>query len=173
MRLFPGAVVAAALVAGAGLAAGCGGEKAEQKAAEKAVERAIEKQTGGKAEVEIGSGSIRITTKEGRVEYAAGEERWPDDLPGEVPKLEGAKVTGVNRVTEGARQTWMIGLENVGSAAFRGYVDGLKKEGWSIGVITTTEDGQMVQAAREALTLVASYDGGDGAAVLQVHRGDE
>ena len=158
-------VAGAVLVGGVALLAGCG-RKAEEKVAEKMIERA----SGGQADVDIQSGKVRIKTKDGEAEFTAEGSTWPGDLPGEVPKFEKGKLTGTNRVSQGDTESWILVFEDVERKHFGEFIGELKSAGWKIMMTTSSEDAEIVQAVRDDLTLMTTYDGGDRGASIQVHR---
>ncbi len=82
------------------LATSAGCKKAAEKIAEKAAEKMVESESGGKADVDISEGKIKITSKEGgeekSVEFSGGEgAALPADYPAGIPAYPDAKLVGM------------------------------------------------------------------------------
>ncbi|GEM_PF-395752 len=153
-------VVAAALV----LAGAC--RKANESRAEKMIEKALEKAGGGKADIDLKGGKMSIKTDEGKAdfsvedgkmtvksddgtaEFSSGGNKWPEDVPGDVPKFEGGKVTAALRGTQGQGKSWTIGFDGVEEADYAKYVEKLKSGGWEIVLSMAVDDGAITQAKK-------------------------
>lgn len=158
-------VVAAALV----LTGAC--QRASEKRAEKMIENALEKASGGKADIDLKGGKMSIKTDEGQAdvslegdkltvksedgtaELSSGGNKWPEDIPGDVPRFEGGKITATLRGSQGQGKTWTIGFDGVEEADYAKYVEALKADGWQIIVNMSAEDGAVTQA-RKGTTVV-------------------
>ena len=106
------------------------GKKISQKASEKTTEKIIEKQIGGKADVDIDKGNVKVETKEGKME--AGENvKLPSDFPKDIYVIEGTiKVA----VSDQARESRTISIETDKSMdeVYSLYQEKLKSDGWKI-----------------------------------------
>lgn len=109
--------------------AGCG-KSITQKASEKAAEKIIEKQTGGKANVDINKGNVKVETKEGKME--AGENvKLPSDFPKDIYVIEGTiKAAISDQAREG--QTISIETDKSMDEVYSLYQEKLKSDGWKI-----------------------------------------
>jgi hypothetical protein len=141
-------VVAAALV----FAGAC--RKANESRAEKAIENAMEKASGGKADVDLSGGKISVKTDQGTADFIAAGGKWPEDVPGDVPKFEGGKVTATLRGTQGQGKTWTIAFDQVETAAYAKYVETIKAAGYAIITTMDIEDGAVTQA-RKGKTVIS------------------
>lgn len=138
------------------LTTSCGGKKAEEERAAEAVESVVKKATGKKAKVDFKKGKLKYETDEGSVEMKE-ENKWPSDLPGEVPGFEGAKVKAVIRSKTEQGQQWTIMVGNITGEKMDDYVKKLKETGWEIGLESTMGDGAMIQARKESLFIIFGY----------------
>ena len=126
--------------------AGCG-KSISQRAGEKAAEKIIEKQSGGKADVDINKGNVKVETEQGKME--AGENvKLPSDFPQDVYVIEGAvKAVFSNQANGG----YTISIEtdkglNEASAA---YQEKFKSDGWKITGTMSFEDTASVTAEKD------------------------
>ena len=130
-------IVAAALVAGAA----CKSKSAQEKIVENRLERALEKASGGKVDIDLKGGTLKVKTAEGESVLTTGEQKWPEDLPGGMVKLDGAKVSSVTRTGDEERKIWSIQLTDFGDGVFERYAEKLKAEGWAIGTSMAFDNG--------------------------------
>lgn len=137
------------------LASAC--QKAGEKSAEKMIEKAMEKAGGGKADVDLSGGKISVKTDQGTADISVNGGKWPEDLPGDVPKFEGGKVTGVFKGTQGQGKTWTIAMQGVDEAAYGKYVEALKAAGYELAANISTADGAMTQAKKGTTVVVATF----------------
>ena len=135
--------------------AGC--KKAGEKMAEKSIENAIEKASGGKAEVDLKSGNIKVKTAEGESSFSTSNE-WPNDLPEGVPQFKMGKVKGVTRHQAEGKKTWNVILESIEKGSVEKYTELLKSDGWTIGQTVSMGDGGMVQATKDKLMILAMFN---------------
>jgi len=129
-----------------------------EKMAENMMERALEKGSGGKANVDIAGGKVKIQGAEGVGEIEYGATKWPDDLPEGALRYEGGKIKGVTRSTRPDGRSWMVMLEGVDVASVNAYVEALKGEGWTIPTNMVVDKGGMFQAEKEKLYLIGMYN---------------
>ena len=130
--------------------------KSREKAAEEMAKNAIERATGGKATVDLQSGSVKVKTDEGEISW--GETAaWPEDLSSDVPKFTYGKITGVVRASEGDVKHWTLALAEMESDGLTKYIDTLKSEGWSIVVDARTAEGGTVVAEKGKFNLTVGY----------------
>jgi len=108
---------------------GCG-KSVSQIVGEKATEKIIENQTGGKANVDINNGNVKVDTKEGSIETGANV-KLPADFPSDVYVIEGSMVAAMS---DQANKSFTISIEINKSLeeASTIYQTELKKQGWSI-----------------------------------------
>ncbi|OPZ26339.1 MAG: hypothetical protein BWZ02_02065 [Lentisphaerae bacterium ADurb.BinA184] len=119
------------------VAVGCGRKEAAaprggapERAAEALIERAIEKDQGGKADVDITAGGIKVKTGEGEMELNAGEGvKLPADFPSDVTVYSGAKVRSVIKVPDGTGVVLESGDAVAKVAA--AYREKMKAGGWA------------------------------------------
>jgi hypothetical protein len=137
------------------LASAC--QKANEKSAEKMIEKAMEKAGGGKADIDLSGGKISVKTDQGTADISVGGGKWPEDLPVDVPKFDGGKVTGVFKGAQGQGKSWTIAVTDVDEAAYGKYVEALKAAGYELAVNMTTADGAMTQAKKGTTVVVATY----------------
>jgi hypothetical protein len=140
-------IVAAALVAGAA----CKSKSAQEKIVENRLERALEKASGGKVDIDLKAGTMKVKTAEGDSVLTTGEQKWPEDLPDSAIKFEDAKVRAVARSSTEKGKNWTIHLLDVGENALDGYSAKLKDGGWAIEMTTTTGQGGTIVATKDDL----------------------
>jgi hypothetical protein len=133
--------------------AACKGKSLSEKIAEKAIERA----TGGKAQVDANSGSLKIKTKEGEVEYGAAS-KWPSDIPEDVPKFEAGKFQSSTRMSVDNGTSWIMGIGDVEGDAVTAYVQALKDAGWNEGFSSTSDKTYHFQSQKDEYGIVLIYD---------------
>ena len=135
---------------------GCKGKSA----AERMAENALEKATGGKAEVDVKGETVSIKTKEGEVQFGALTD-WPADLPGDIPKFEGAKVKSAVKADMGEENGWVINLSDVEAEAVDKYIEELKAAGFSSDVLAKTEDFVQFQGKKGDVSVMVTYTKND------------
>jgi len=131
-------------------AAGC-----KKSPGEKAVENMIEKATGGQAEVDASSGTLKIKTAEGETQIGALTE-WPSDLPGDLPKFDGRLQSAI-KMSGADGAGWIISITEVDEAAVTEYVQTLKAAGWNEAFSTTANTSLMVQLMKENASVMLSF----------------
>ena len=95
-------------------------------------EKTIEKSTGGKAEVDLDKGEVRIKTEEGEV-VMKGE--LPEDMPEDIPVYPGATVAGSWQMEDeesGEGFTLSLETKDEVSKVVAFYKERLPEEGWKI-----------------------------------------
>jgi hypothetical protein len=144
------------------LASGC--SYLAREASEKAVEKAIEKESGGKADVDVEEGKVRIKTEEGEAEIEVGATELPDDFPSDFPLYENAKVSAVYRSEAGGKVRFNVTFELSDSwqEAKDFYQDELPKSGYTIAASSETQDGAMLYLKK----------GGEDAGLIAFGEGD-
>ncbi len=110
--------------------------KSSEKAAEKMAEKIIESQSGGKADVDISGGKVKITTKEegkeGTVEFSGGQDvKLSADFPGDVPIYPRAKVLAQMTMGAGNQQVTFQADDST-KDVYEYYAKQLPKNGWEI-----------------------------------------
>lgn len=109
---------------------------------ERIAEKIIEKGTGGKVNIDTGSGKFRIEGKGGTIEFKQ-ENKWPADLPGVFPEFKYGQVKGVTRSTVDQNKNWTVSFENVAPEAYEKYKKDLKAKGFELTVVETDEGGSI------------------------------
>jgi hypothetical protein len=112
--------------------AACGkkiSEKIAEKVAEKVAEKAMEHDGGGKADVDISKGTVKIKTKDGEATFSGGDaSAVPSDFPSDVPIHKGSTVLSSMLSNDGT----MVMLETADNAekVMAGYKEKLLGDGW-------------------------------------------
>ncbi|MFA5359519.1 MAG: hypothetical protein WC349_00960 [Patescibacteria group bacterium] len=108
---------------------GCG-KSVSQMAGEKAAEKMIENQMGGKADIDVDGGNVKINTKEGSIE-AGDDVKLPTDFPNDVYVIDGKIVAAMS---DQANKGFTVSIEINKSLdeAFAIYQDEFKKQDWKI-----------------------------------------
>jgi hypothetical protein len=147
------AVAAVSLIAVAALLGGtaCKSKSASEQMAENRLERAMEKVTGGKVDLDLKAGTMKVKTAEGDSVLTTGEHQWPEDLPESAIKFEDAKVRAVARSSTEEGKNWTIHLLEVGENALAEYSAKLKDGGWTIQMETTAGQGGTTVATKDGL----------------------
>jgi hypothetical protein len=130
--------------------------KSGEKTAEEMAKNAIEKATGGKANVDIKGGSVKVKTEGGEVSWGEAAA-WPEDLPSDVPKFTYGKVTGVVRATSADGKHWTLALAEVEAEGMSQYIETLKTAGWSIVMDARSAEGGTVIAEKGKFNLTLGY----------------
>jgi len=132
-------------------------KKASENLAERRIENAIEKATGGKAQVDLSGGGIKVKTAEGESSLSTSSE-WPKDLPEGVPLFTFGKVQGVTRVADAAKTGWNIILGELETGAIEKYTEALKAAGWTIGQTMSMGEGGLIQATKDKLGVMVMFN---------------
>lgn len=143
------ALIAAVLIAGTGVLAGCGsGEEASDKAAdavaEKALEAAAEESSGGDVDIDVDDEQVTIEGEDGT--YTMGGTERPESLPDDFPLAEG-EITYAMESPSGSMVT--VKVDDVGSAFDQALAD-LEAAGWTRSSVTEAEDGAMATLTGES-----------------------
>jgi hypothetical protein len=164
-KIIVGAAVAIAAVA---LLAGtaCKSKSVAEQAAENRIERAMEKATGGKVDIDLRGGTMKVQTPEGESVLTTGEQKWPEDLPEGMVKFGEAKVRAVSRSVAEDGKTWTVHLMDVGENALTAFTDKLREEGWTIESAMNMGQGGMVQATKDDLMVNVISNTEEKAAVV-------
>jgi len=149
MRKTGFAVIAILVVAAFLAGAACKSKSAQESIVENRIERALEKASGGKVDIDLKDGTLKVKTEEGESVLTTGERKWPVDLPEGMIKLEGAKVQAVNRVVNEEGKTWTVHLADAGENALDGYAEKLRGEGWTIVSSMTLATGGSMTATKD------------------------
>jgi len=134
---------------------GCG-----EKAVEKAAETAIEQSTGGQADVDIGTNSIKVNTNEGSLQVG-GNISLPSGFPSDVHVIDGT-ITAATTVTEGEAYTVSIETSKSVAAAKSEYETELKNDGWNVTLAMTFEGGATLAAEKDNRSVSVSMSESDG-----------
>lgn len=153
MRKTGFAVIAILVVAAFLAGTACKSKSAREKIVENRLERALEKASGGKVDIDLKDGTLKVKTEEGESVLTTGERKWPEDLPEGVIKLEDAKVQAVNRAVNEGGKTWTVHVADVGENALDRYAEKLRGEGWTIESSMTLATGGSVAATKDDLSV--------------------
>ena len=148
--------------------AGCG-KSVSQKASEKTAEKIIEKQTGGKADVDINKGNVKVETKEGKME--AGENvKLPSDFPKDIYVIDG---TIKAAISDQARDSQTISIETDKSMdeVSSLYQEKLKSDGWKITGTMAYGDVSTVVAEKDNRTASVVISKGDNKTTVTLSTG--
>ncbi len=145
-----------------GLLAGtaCQAKSDEKSIVTKRIDDTLEKASGGKVDLDLKSGTLKVQTPEGEKILSAPERTWPEDLPEGVVKFEEGAVVVVNRSSNQNGKVWTIHFMNVGEGALEKYADKLKAGGWT--VLAVTPDGAVggtLQATKGELQMSVVIEG--------------
>lgn len=138
-----------------------------KSASERLAERALEKAAGGKADVDMSSGTLSIKTDDGELQVGSVSD-WPADVPGDVPKFEGAKVRSAARTSQGEDKAWIINYADAGEAAVAKYIDILKASGFTSDVLSQTEESMYFQATKGNVIVVVAFNKSGGELSINV-----
>lgn len=141
------ALVSITLLAGTA----CKSKSAREQMVENRMERALEKASGGKVDIDLRGGTMKVKTAEGDSVLTTGERKWPEDLPEGAIKFEDAKVRAVARSSTEEGKNWTIHLLEVGENALAEYSAKLKDGGWTIQMETTAGQGGTTVATKDGL----------------------
>ncbi|HOI44661.1 MAG TPA: hypothetical protein PLX50_03510 [Candidatus Aminicenantes bacterium] len=135
----------------------CKGKSANERLAE----RVMEKATGGKAEVDMQSGTLSIKTADGELQVGSVNE-WPADVPGDVPKFEGAKISNAARTSQGAEKAWIINFKDAEETSVTQYIDRLKASGFTSDILSQAEESMFFQCTKGDVTVMLAFSKTDG-----------
>ena len=119
-------------------------------------EKMIEKASGGKAEVDIRGGTMKIKTAEGETTIGA-LAKWPSEIPADVPKFEGGKFATAAKMNSAEGTSWVMNFRDVDEAAVKAYIQGLKDAGWKENQAFSTPDSDMFIGAKGNLAATMAY----------------
>jgi hypothetical protein len=142
------AVFAAAVVL-SGIA--CKGKSAGEAVAEKRLENMMEKASGGKVDLDLRGGTVKVKTADGSSVLTTGERKWPEDLPGDAIALEPTKVRAVVRSEDVNGKQWSIHIFGFGEDVLEQYSAKLKAADWDIQSNTSMGKGGMISAVKGSL----------------------
>lgn len=138
--LFPAMIILSVFLSGCG-------KSLSQKASEKAAEKLIETQSGGKADVDISKGNIKVETDEGKVE--SGEDvKLPADFPTDVYVIEG-KIKSTISDQDNGGQTISIETDKSVAEISAIYQEKFKADGWKITGTMNFGDSATVAAEKD------------------------
>lgn len=146
-------VAAAGLIAFALLLAGaaCKRKSAQESIAENRLERALEKASGGKVDIDLKGGTMKVKTAEGESVLTTGEQKWPEDLPGDALALDPVKVRAVSRTEDENGKQWSIHIFDFSDTVLEDYSAKLKEGDWEIQSNMSMGKGGMLSASKGSL----------------------
>jgi hypothetical protein len=167
--------VAVAILAAAALLAGaaCKSKSAQESIIENRLERALEKASGGKVDIDLKGGTLKVKTEEGENVLTTGERKWPEDLPEGMIKFENAMVLAVSRAANEEGKTWTVHVAGAGEDALDRYAEKLRADGWTIEASMTRGAEGTVTATKDDLSVhVVTAAGGKTCVITYVQRTD-
>jgi hypothetical protein len=110
--------------------------KSREQAAEEMAEKIIASQSGGKAEVDLSGGKVKITStekgKEGTFEFSGGKDmKLSSDFPGDVPLYPGSKILAQMKMGAGNQQV-TLQADDPTKDVYDYYTKQMAKNGWEI-----------------------------------------
>jgi len=136
-----------------------------KKSAEKRMEEAIEEATGEDADVDLEKGEATIKTEEGEVHVSTKKNKWPDEIPGDVPEFTYGDMLSVTTTDIPEGYGWTITYENVPDDAIEKYDAELKKSGFETLVAGMGSRGSI---SGEKGNVIVGVMSGDGMASVSV-----
>jgi len=167
-RMLPNGFLTLALLLSIAVGAGCGGKKADEKLAEGMMERTLQHATGGKADVDLQGGDVKIKTADGQVEIAKTND-WPSDMFADVPRFTHGTVERVSKGQADGTQTFNVYLRDVEEGAFEKYQAEIQAAGWESQAMMQGGSGGMISAQKGKLALQFVYNKSDGTGVVMAH----
>lgn len=137
-----------------------------KKASEKASEELIEKSLGDDAKVDIDEGKVVIETDEGTFTTDTKTRSWPKEIGNAIPKFNYGSVSGVTTQKMKDADNWVIVFEEVPETAIKDYREVLKKNGFTISLITTADKGGHLAAEKDKVNVMVMS--GNGQATVSV-----
>ena len=159
IRVHAGSVVGLSLLLIAGIALlGACKKTPTEKASEKILSDMMSKATGGKAQVDLKKGEIRVKTPDGESVIVGGSTTWPIDLPEDIRKFDEGTIKGATKSERPEGSTWVIIIEGVVEKELTGYVDELKGDGWNVLISTAMEVGTYTQLQKDKWMITLSFN---------------
>jgi|GEM_PF-1030386 len=132
-----------------------------EKVQEQAIESAIESQSGGKADVDINEGNIKIESDEGSFSMKTGANTWPSDIPAEVAQPAGGTIAGVMTTETDEGKSWSVQYTGIPFSELDRYRDDLKAKGFQTSIVKS-DDGGMVNGQKDKLTIMLQLGSDSG-----------
>ena len=145
-------ILAAVLVLGLFLMAGCSGKTSEEQMAEDMTKRIIKETTGKDVDVKMQGGKIEFKGQDFKSEIAETTV-WPADMFPEVPPFPFAKIERVSKGNEGGMQKFNIYYKDLKGDGINQYAEMLKKKGWQTDTMQTGDKGGYLNAQKGKLAL--------------------
>jgi len=126
---------------------------------EKRAEQMFEAQTGGKADIDLdsGTGKFEFETDEGKV-VINQEGTLPDDFPNDVAIYDGAEVTGYVSMDSDDVKGFNATLSTKDSAedVYNAYLSLLESDGWAVLTKFTAEEYSSISAEKDNRMIVVT-----------------
>ena len=126
---------------------------------ERRAERLFEQQTGGKAKIDLdsGTGSFEFETEEGKI-VINQEGSLPDDFPSDIEIYSGANVTGyVTMDTEGMKGfNATLSTRDSAEEVHDYYISSLEDTGWTVLTKFTSDAYSSISAEKDTRTIVVT-----------------
>ena len=106
-------------------------ERFNEKLAEKMVEHAMEEDGQSEARVDLETGQVRVTGKDGESTYAGGDDvALPDGFPRDIPIVKGARIVQAIGTPDGSSVILLTGAERKSVLDY--YKSELASGGWTV-----------------------------------------
>ncbi len=143
-------IMAAVLVLGLFLMAGCSGKSSDEQMAEDMARKMIKQTTGKDVDVRMQEGKIEFKGKDFKSEIAETTV-WPADMFPEVPPFPFAKIERVSKGNEGGMQKFNIYYKDLKGDGINQYAEMLKKKGWQTDIMQMGDKGGYLNAQKGKL----------------------
>jgi len=143
-------IMAAVLVLGLFLMAGCSGKSSNEQMAEDMTKRVIKETTGKDVDVKMQGGKIEFKGQDFKSEIAE-TAAWPSDMFPEVPPFPFAKIERVSKGNEGGMQKFNIYFKDLKGDGVNQYAEMLKKNGWQTDIMQMGDKGGYLNAQKGKL----------------------
>lgn len=139
-----------------------------EKTAEKMIEKSIELSSGENVDIDIEEGTAVIETKDGRVEVNTSANKWPDDIPSDVPEFKHGKINAVSTNSSDEGNGWTLVISDVPADAIDEYNTLLKSEGFETQTLTYGDAGGSVTAEKDKVVIALMASEGSASLSVQV-----
>lgn len=118
-------------------------KQAAEKQQERALEKAIEQSGDQNANVDIEKDKITIESDEGKMMIKTGEEKWPSNVPADIPELKVGTIIGTMVGESDQGNSWTIRYQGVEMDELEQYGTRLKNAGFKTTKIKSSKGGMV------------------------------
>ena len=149
---------------------GCG-KSVSQIVGEKVAEKVIENSSGGKANVDVNSGNVKVETDQGKFE-TGDNVKLPSDFPKDIYVVEGSVKAAITDQSSGSFTVSIETDKSVSDVATL-YQDKLKADSWKItGTMNFGETSSVVAEKDDrTVSVMASKSGSDSKTAVVISSG--